>query len=198
MELMMRKREYSRRTGYSIRGVCSRYSQTSNTFARFSATGLKIAFYGPIGFDLGAFFGNLLLNWYCQPGHATPDDDRVAHQEWILQQAKIFWETFRTRFLALWSEDAKRDAFPAPRLARPALDDQRAMNRAHINRAAADGRHRATDYASIAIEHLIRAPAHLGGLVHAIGNVARSAGAADRKSLGAVRQHHRSRGHATR
>jgi 5-methylthioribose kinase len=73
----------------------------------------EFAFYGPIGFDLGAFFGNLLLNWYSQPGHATPDDDRVAHQEWILQQAKIFWETFRTRFLALWSEDARGDAFPA-------------------------------------------------------------------------------------
>jgi 5-methylthioribose kinase len=74
----------------------------------------EFAFYGPIGFDLGAFFGNLLLSWYCQPGHSTPDDDRVAYQEWILQQAKIFWEGFRTRFLALWSEEAKGDAFPAP------------------------------------------------------------------------------------
>jgi len=72
----------------------------------------EFAFYGPIGFDLGAFFGNLLLSWYSQPGHRTPDDDRAAYQTWILRQAKIFWETFRTRFLALWSEDAKGDAFP--------------------------------------------------------------------------------------
>jgi 5-methylthioribose kinase len=79
----------------------------------------EFAFYGPIGFDLGAFFGNLLLNWYSQPGHSTPDDDRVAYQEWILQQAKIFWETFRTRFLALWSENAKGDAFPAPMFCTP-------------------------------------------------------------------------------
>jgi 5-methylthioribose kinase len=73
----------------------------------------EFAFYGPIGFDLGAFFGNLLLNWYSQRGHATPNDDRVAYQEWILQQAKIFWETFRRCFIALWNGDAKGDAFLA-------------------------------------------------------------------------------------
>jgi 5-methylthioribose kinase len=72
----------------------------------------EFAFYGPIGFDLGAFFGNLLLNWYAQPGHATPDDDRAAYQGWILEQARIFWDTFRSRFLALWAQNAKGDAFP--------------------------------------------------------------------------------------
>ncbi|HME41265.1 MAG TPA: S-methyl-5-thioribose kinase [Steroidobacteraceae bacterium] len=72
----------------------------------------EFAFYGPIGFDLGAFFGNLLLNWYSQPGHASATDDRVVYQQWILQQAKIFWETFRGTFLALWKEDARGDAFP--------------------------------------------------------------------------------------
>jgi 5-methylthioribose kinase len=79
----------------------------------------EFAFYGPIGFDLGAFFGNLLLNWYSQPGHSTPHDDRVAYQEWILQQAKIFWETFRRCFLALWNENAKGDVFPAAMFSTP-------------------------------------------------------------------------------
>ena len=72
----------------------------------------EFAFYGPIGFDLGAFFGNLLLSWYSQPGHSTPADDRTAHQDWILRQAKVFWETFRGCFDALWNEDARGDAFP--------------------------------------------------------------------------------------
>jgi 5-methylthioribose kinase len=79
----------------------------------------EFAFYGPIGFDLGAFFGNLLLSWYSQPGHTTANDDRVAYQEWILQQAKIFWETFHSRFLALWNEDVKGDAFPAAMFSAP-------------------------------------------------------------------------------
>jgi 5-methylthioribose kinase len=72
----------------------------------------EFAFYGPIGFDLGAFFGNLLLSWYAQPGHATGKDDRCAYQEWLLEQVRIFWETFRSRFLALWAEDSKGDVFP--------------------------------------------------------------------------------------
>jgi 5-methylthioribose kinase len=72
----------------------------------------EFAFYGPIGFDLGAFFGNLLLNWYAQPGHATALDDRAAYRDWILAQAKIFWEAFRGRFLGLWAEHAAGDAFP--------------------------------------------------------------------------------------
>jgi 5-methylthioribose kinase len=69
----------------------------------------EFAFYGPIGFDLGAFFGNLLLSWYSQPGHAA---DRSAYQEWILVQAKCFWDTFRARFLALWAGQAAGDVFP--------------------------------------------------------------------------------------
>ena len=79
----------------------------------------EFAFYGPIGFDLGAFFGNLLLSWYSQPGHASADDDRIEYQAWILEQARTFWETFRRRFLALWAEHAKGDVFPAAMFASP-------------------------------------------------------------------------------
>src|SRR3984893_18698654 len=43
-----------------------------------------------IGSDLVPFFATLLLNWYPQPWNSTPFDDRVAYQEWILQQGKIF------------------------------------------------------------------------------------------------------------
>ncbi len=73
----------------------------------------EFAFYGPIGFDLGAFFGNLLLSWYSQPGQAAIRGEREAYQRWILEMAKGFWDTFRARFLALWSEHAAGDAFPA-------------------------------------------------------------------------------------
>jgi 5-methylthioribose kinase len=73
----------------------------------------EFAFYGPIAFDLGAFLGNLLLSWYSQPGHATSREDRAAYQRWILEEAINFWESFRRRFLALWAENARGDAFPA-------------------------------------------------------------------------------------
>lgn len=80
----------------------------------------EFAFFGPIGFDLGAFFGNLLLSWYSQPGHATPTDDRCAYQEWILEQAHSFWISFRTRWLALWGQHAGGDLLPVTMFSAPA------------------------------------------------------------------------------
>jgi 5-methylthioribose kinase len=80
----------------------------------------EFAFCGPIGFDLGAFFGNLLLAWYSQPGHADANDDRIAYQDWLLEQSAKFWETFRNRFLALWSEQANGDAFAPAMFSAPA------------------------------------------------------------------------------
>ena len=79
----------------------------------------EFAFYGPIGFDLGAFLGNLLLSWYSQPGHAAGHDSRSEYRQWILEQAVIFWESFRSSFLALWAEHAHGDALPTSMFARP-------------------------------------------------------------------------------
>jgi 5-methylthioribose kinase len=80
----------------------------------------EFAFYGPIGFDLGAFLGNLLLAWCAQPGHATAEDDRVAYREWILGETLIFWEAFETRFRTLWQQHGTGDAYPAGLYAAPA------------------------------------------------------------------------------
>lgn len=72
----------------------------------------EFALYGPMGFDLGAFFGNLLLSWFAQPGHATSQDDRIAQQEWLWQQVVEFWNTFRVTFIGLWSATCEGDAYP--------------------------------------------------------------------------------------
>jgi 5-methylthioribose kinase len=79
----------------------------------------EFAFYGPIGFDLGAFLGNLLLSWYAQPGHASREDDRVDYQRWILEQVAAFWGSFRSSFLALWAEHPHGDVLPTSMFARP-------------------------------------------------------------------------------
>jgi 5-methylthioribose kinase len=79
----------------------------------------EFAFYGPIGFDLGAFLGNLLLSWYSQAGHATEQHSRVAYRHWILEQANTFWESFRVSFLALWAANARGDALPPSMFPRP-------------------------------------------------------------------------------
>lgn len=71
----------------------------------------EFAFYGPMGFDTGAFVGNLLLNYFSQDGHATESDDRMAYKEWVLETAETFWHTFAARYGALWA-GRTGDAYP--------------------------------------------------------------------------------------
>lgn len=73
----------------------------------------EFAVMGPMGFDLGAILGNLWLNYFAQDGHATPDDPRADHREWVLETAEQIWTRFRTKFLALWRGGATGDAYPA-------------------------------------------------------------------------------------
>jgi 5-methylthioribose kinase len=85
----------------------------------------EFAFYGPIGFDVGAVIGNLLLAYHSQDGHAEREGSRTEYQTWILDQMEMFWVTFEALFLELWRSQAAGDAFP------PALfadgDGQRAL-----------------------------------------------------------------------
>ena len=72
----------------------------------------EFAFYGPMGFDTGAFVGNLLLNYFSQDGHATEADDRAAYKVWVLETVETFWHAFAERYGALWAERTG-DAYPA-------------------------------------------------------------------------------------
>ena len=60
------------------------------------------AFFGPMGFDLGAVVGNLLMAWFSQPAHASAEDDRMAYRAWILELIEQIWAHFETGFLDLW------------------------------------------------------------------------------------------------
>ena len=73
----------------------------------------EFVMYGPMGFDVGAVIGNLLLSYFSQDGHAESPAARRDYQEWILQQAEAVWSEFAARFLVLWnSEAAAGDAYP--------------------------------------------------------------------------------------
>lgn len=74
----------------------------------------EFAIYGPMGFDLGAFMANLLLAYFSQEGHATPDDDRIAYRAFILDTLVEFWTGFEKGFLELWAAGGEGDAFVAP------------------------------------------------------------------------------------
>ena len=92
----------------------------------------EFAFYGPMGFDIGAVLGNLLLAYYAQDGHEDRPGARDDYREWILTQITAIWEGFEARFRALWTEAGTGDGFVAELFA--ARDDAPA-------RAAAEDRY---------------------------------------------------------
>lgn len=64
----------------------------------------EFSFYGPMGFDIGAFIGNLFLAYFAQDGHANHGDDRKLYQEWILRTIVETWTLFDKKFTALWDD----------------------------------------------------------------------------------------------
>ncbi|WP_158817611.1 S-methyl-5-thioribose kinase [Methylocapsa sp. S129] len=73
----------------------------------------EFAFIGPIGFDVGAVLGNLLIAYFAQEGHEAAPRQRDSYREWIFDQVKAVWTGFHDRFLALWRDARGGDAYPA-------------------------------------------------------------------------------------
>ncbi len=87
----------------------------------------EFAFIGPIGFDVGAVIGNLLLAFFAQGGHETAPGARVAYRDWILVQAEEVWSGFCRRFLEFWRAAQSGDAYPLSLFASD--EDRAAMER---------------------------------------------------------------------
>ncbi|CAL5014256.1 unnamed protein product [Urochloa decumbens] len=64
----------------------------------------EFGFYGPMGFDIGAFLGNLILSYYAQNGHADQANDRKAYKKWILKTIEESWSLFQKKFVELWNK----------------------------------------------------------------------------------------------
>ncbi len=61
----------------------------------------EFAFYGPMGFDVGALVANLLLSGASKDG---------AARAWSLAQAPRAWDAFAARFAALWRSERRGEA----------------------------------------------------------------------------------------
>lgn len=44
----------------------------------------EFSFYGPMGFDIGAYLGNLILAFFAQDGHAAEGNDRTVSCSFFL------------------------------------------------------------------------------------------------------------------
>lgn len=61
----------------------------------------EFAFYGPMGFDIGAFIGNLILAFFAQDGHADQVNDRKVCPDLIIVCLYIYACYFMTPFVSL-------------------------------------------------------------------------------------------------
>jgi len=80
----------------------------------------EFAFFGPIGFDIGAVLGNLMLSYLAQSGHPGEPDATAAYRHWLLDTIEAVWIRFEAKFLALWRKSATGDVFVAELFADPA------------------------------------------------------------------------------
>jgi 5-methylthioribose kinase len=85
----------------------------------------EFALIGPMGFDVGAVIGNLLLAFFSQEGHETAPHRRDAYRNWILDQTVAVWTGFHRRFLELWRAAPAGDAYVATLFA--SSEDQTAI-----------------------------------------------------------------------
>jgi 5-methylthioribose kinase len=71
----------------------------------------EFAFVGPMGFDVGAVIGNLLIAYYSQDGHEPRVYARTPYRHWILMQVDQVWRLFSRRFVELWDKSKSGDAY---------------------------------------------------------------------------------------
>jgi len=77
----------------------------------------EFAFFGPMGFDVGAIIGNFLLAYVAQRGHERTSGERDAQRSYLLDQITELWTSFASGFATLWREHAHGDLFSARLLA---------------------------------------------------------------------------------
>ncbi|MCI3925180.1 S-methyl-5-thioribose kinase [Paenibacillus sp. TRM 82003] len=66
----------------------------------------EFAYYGPMGFDIGAVLANLLLNYAAQGGQMDDSARLGDFRAYLLDTVVDVWNEFETRFRALWAEHA--------------------------------------------------------------------------------------------
>jgi len=85
------------------------------TAERTQVIDAEFAFFGPMGFDIGALLANFFLSFYSQDGLATqdkdPKPDRIAYKDWLLMTAASIWTLFEKKFLELWQAGHVGDGF---------------------------------------------------------------------------------------
>ena len=72
----------------------------------------EFAFYGPMGFDVGAVIENLILNYVSHYAHTPDPAERASYQAYLLETVRGIWQEFARKFEALWQENNSGELVP--------------------------------------------------------------------------------------
>lgn len=64
----------------------------------------EFAYYGPMGFDIGAVAANLALNYIGQEYWSKTEEARQSYRGYLIQTLREIWEKFERGFRSLWNE----------------------------------------------------------------------------------------------
>lgn len=64
----------------------------------------EFAYFGPMGFDIGAVIANLLLNFAAREGLDQDGQSRADFRRYLLETIRELWVKFDDKFRALWAE----------------------------------------------------------------------------------------------
>jgi 5-methylthioribose kinase len=72
----------------------------------------EFAFYGPMGFDVGAVLENLVLNCLSHFAHTHEVEVRTEYQHYLLEMVHTIWNEFARKFDELWQENNSGELVP--------------------------------------------------------------------------------------
>jgi len=70
----------------------------------------EFAFFGPMGYDVGAVLQNLVLNYLSHFAHTPDPEVRADYQGWVLQTIRDIWTQFSAKFEQTWVENVRPDS----------------------------------------------------------------------------------------
>lgn len=65
----------------------------------------EFGFFGPMGHDIGSYFGNLAMGFAAQEYHAKDEKQRADYRDWISGTIRETWNIFETEFNQLWETE---------------------------------------------------------------------------------------------
>lgn len=73
----------------------------------------EFAFFGPMGYDIGAVLQNLILNYLSHYAHTPDKEERESYQAYLLEMVRDIWNEFAGKFDQTWLANNRGELVPA-------------------------------------------------------------------------------------